>query len=299
MADVVIKPKKRRGQDFGGIKKAPKERGPLLKQLLIGSGLLCLTVLIVTAVWYVTRIPSLQIAGVTVIGGETVPGHLLKDRADAILAETYFHLVPKRFVCTYPDEEIVAALQTIDRVKEVRLELAEDNELIVAFTEYVPAALWCDAIETTRCLFLDRAGYAFSDAPPLIGETLVRYIDEQNPPARGATPFSSEFVATVSDFIQRLKSDAGLFVVGVTVGEESDVTLLLAGGGELLVSLAEPVQKTISNLLSILQSEEFAHLEPGNFKYIDLRFGNKVFVNEEVAPTLREGATSTATTTSE
>jgi hypothetical protein len=34
------------------------------------------------------------------------------------------------------------------------------------------------------------------------------------------------------------------------------------------------------NLKTILASEEFAHIAPGEFQYIDLRFGDKVFVRE-------------------
>ena len=53
------------------------------------------------------------------------------------------------------------------------------------------------------------------------------------------------------------------------------------------MSLNESGEDTLSNLDTILLSEDFTDITPGSFRYIDLRFGNKVFVNrtEEVVTT--------------
>jgi hypothetical protein len=40
-------------------------------------------------------------------------------------------------------------------------------------------------------------------------------------------------------------------------------------------------------------SEEYRHLKPGNFQYVDVRFDTKVFVNEHIAPLVSTTATST------
>ena len=42
--------------------------------------------------------------------------------------------------------------------------------------------------------------------------------------------------------------------------------------------------------IELLLPQNFRHLQPDNFQYIDLRFGNKVFVNEELE---RDVGTST------
>jgi hypothetical protein len=67
----------------------------------------------------------------------------------------------------------------------------------------------------------------------------------------------------------------------------------IAGGGIIKVTTRMTTAETLSNLKTILDSKEFSHLEPGNFKYIDLRYGNKVFVNEEMD---EEISTSTLST---
>jgi hypothetical protein len=59
-----------------------------------------------------------------------------------------------------------------------------------------------------------------------------------------------------------------------------DAFLHIVDGGELKVTLTQEPQVTVNNLNVVLTSEEFKGVQPGNFQYIDLRFGNKVFVNE-------------------
>jgi len=66
----------------------------------------------------------------------------------------------------------------------------------------------------------------------------------------------------------------------------------------LKVSQLMPVADSFKNLQSILSSEEFIHLQNGAFQYIDLRFGDKIFLNEEeevveMPEVLEETATST------
>ena len=65
------------------------------------------------------------------------------------------------------------------------------------------------------------------------------------------------------------------------IGPE-EVTFEVAGGGQIKVTLTQPIEDSLGNLEVLLSSPDFDHLAPGNFQYIDLRFGDKVFVNEEV-----------------
>ena len=53
-------------------------------------------------------------------------------------------------------------------------------------------------------------------------------------------------------------------------------------------------EETVANLRSILASDEFNDLQPGSFQYIDLRFGNKVFVNKEDPSLIAASTTATS-----
>ncbi len=94
--------------------------------------------------------------------------------------------------------------------------------------------------------------------------------------------FGSELVRETSSFADMLEDEFGFFVTHIELDGDFDVNFRLSGDSVIKVSQRRPLSESLTNLASILSSTNFSHLEPGNFQYIDLRFGDKVFVNEEV-----------------
>ncbi len=295
MSAEPVKPK-RQPRQFGGVRNsATKTPHPLWQQVLIGLGLVCLVGVIVTAVWYGTRIQSLQISDVQVIGAKTVPEADVLERVAVILNDSYFKLIPRRFTYLYPEQQITEVVGRIERIKQVQVEKIDRQTLAVVFEEHEPFALWCETVDTADCMFVDRNGYGFTAAPNLAGNAFVRFVGAEAP-KRESIVWIAPRLAELTDFIDTVEANQDIYVTHVVEGEEADITLLLARGGELKIDTATPFSDTYENLVTILTSEQFIHLEPGNFKYIDLRFGNKVFVNEEWES---EVASSTATTTAD
>lgn len=264
----------------------------LIKQLLYGLLTFVVVGGLIYGVWYVTRLPSLTIAKVEVVGGQTIEPTTLENITHVVLDGHYFKLIPRRFAYLYPEEEIVTALKELDRIKNIEVERTDQQTLTVIFEEYVPYALWCDLKATEDCLFIDQTGFAYTKAPELRGGALVRYESIGRSPKEGEAGFTKEEIEYTRWFVEMLEEVMGLYAVSVALDTESDAYFYLSGGGLLITSMREDRQETFENLLTILESEEFDHLEPGNFQYVDLRFGNKIFVNEEL-PT--EHSTSTAT----
>jgi hypothetical protein len=266
----------------------------LQKQFIVGMLIACILGVLMGAIWYVSHRPSLQISEVMVIGGETIPHEEIKGTVERELVGTYFHLVPKRFLFLYPHTRIVESISNISRVKHVQVK-RDGAALQVIFDEYVPYALWCKQVDAKDCLFIDAAGYAFAPAPELQGSAFARYVDEGIEPQQGATAFSREFIDSSEQFIAELEDTLSLYVTHVVRHSTYDVDYAIAGGGLIKVSQSIPIQDSFENLQSILLSDAFKHLEPGAFQYIDLRFGEKIFVNEVSAGE----ATTTASTSNQ
>lgn len=264
----------------------------LVRQFFIGFGLFLFVGLILTAVWYVTRLPALTLSHVEAVGGATIKPAVVEEAARTALAGTYLKLIPKSFRYLYPEDDVRAAVHTVERIKDVSLD-RHGTTLTISYDEYVPDALWCADGEKAECFFLDETGYAFGRAPTLSGGSLLRYLALQATPTVGERPMDEADYHMTKKFAALL-SETGWYVETVEVDAVRDVFYGLVGGGELKATLKQPVERTVSFLNTIRQSEQFRHVRPDNFSYIDLRFGTKVFVNETRDSEL---GTTTATTT--
>lgn len=262
----------------------------IIKQLVLGVLIFGFLGMVGTGVWYGTRIDRLTIDKVVVQGGATIPHEEIKLIVEQKLEGEYFGFVPRRFAFLYPRSEMVSLLEQFDRIKEFSIERSSGDALVVNFTEYKPDNLWCGREDTSNCYFLDETGYAFGKAPNLSGGSFLRFYTDNDSLDRGVQAIiSSDYSMAV--ILTELLRDQGWSVSALEIDAAQDAFLYLTDGGELKTSLLQPPLDTVENLLTIVGSQEFGHIEPGNFEYIDLRFGNKVFVkeeSEEVASTTEE-----------
>jgi len=262
-------------------KKKTKEQSMLQKQVFVGIVIVIVLSLLGTAVWYGTRIESLQITQVEVVGGYTIPHTVVEDTVRERLAGAYFMFIPHTFRATYPKHSILENIYTIPRVKNVEIEVVDTQKVVVVFEEYQPHALWCENYQTEDCLFLDSVGFAFATAPELTGSAFIRYVDTNRAPEVKTQAFTTAFIKESQSFSELLADNLDLYVTHIEKVGDLDVLYTVSGGGVLKVSQSMPIEKSFKNLQSILGSEDFIHLQNGAFQYIDLRFGDKIFLNEE------------------
>lgn len=243
-------------------------------RLLITAGLLIL-------VWYVTRLPMFTITEVAVSGGETISHDEVRAFVLQELQGTYLLVIPKHFSYLYPHDRIYEVLSKNTSMHDIEIQRTSRAKLDISFKEYIPYALWCSyTSSTTPCLFMTESGYAFSEAPVLQGGVLVRYIQEGMDEMKIGQVLTKEQLGPIEQLIGRIEHELEFRIASVLFKTNGDIELRIHGGGMVLVSGKEDVEKTFDNLQTVLKSQEFKHLKPGNFQYVDVRFHNKVFVNE-------------------
>lgn len=263
-------------------------RTSTVRQVVYGLLSILIVVVVFVLIWYGTRFPQVTITEITIVGGETISHEAIRVLVEEKLSGSYSMLIPHRFVYLYPHDAIVAAIEEIPRISTVYIEKRTNTHLEVVFDEHVPHALWClDEHDASQCYFLDSTGYAFAPAPPLSGGAFVRHIVEGSGSLGESQILSENTISIVDRFSEMLYTYAGFRVSQVTYTIDDDVIYRINGSSTLLTTMGMEVEETFENLRSILDSEKFSHLKPGNFNYIDLRFGNRVFVNEEF-PTEKE-----------
>lgn len=263
------------------------------RQLFFGILRLIGVVVFFIGVYHVTRLSSVTIIEVTIQGGETISHDEVRARINDELQGTYFLIVPKRFIFLYPHDRMIAVLEKIPRLYNVEIKRTSSMSLGVTFEEYIPHALWCVAEkDDVPCYFITTDGYAFAPAPNLVGGTLVRHSIEGIEGITEGVVINADTLKTLDTFIKRTEQELGLRITSLTHKQNKDIEFMVNGGGMIFATLNSSLETTFENLTSILESDEFKHIKPGNFQYIDLRFDNKIFVNEE----LEKVAVSTTTT---
>lgn len=236
---------------------------------------------IVTGLWYVTRLDSLTISTISVEGGETIPHEEIQGIVDGKLSGSYALIIPHRFTFLFPKESILAAVAAVPRVHDVAVERSSRTGVHVTFTEYVPHALWCQSLEESGgCYFLTADGYAFAPAPELIGGSLIRYVLEHKGSPEKGWAIDSALLQRLDTLFALLDEAIGFRVLSVVHTTDGDFKLHISGGGMLFVAGTFDAERVVHRLQAVLASKEYKHLRPDNFNYIDLRFGQKVFVNE-------------------
>jgi hypothetical protein len=262
------------------------------RQLLIGGGLLSLTVALVGGVAYLTRLPQWLLTTVDVVGVTTLNSAELAARAGAVLDESYAGIIPHRFVPLYPEAAVVEALHAEPHVRSVTLSLPNRQTLEIAVEEYTPDALWCTERQPEApCYFVDETGFAYAPAPPLLGGVFVRYVTPATQPGRGPIPFRE--TQQRSEVVQSLLGAAtGFRTTTVVITPVGDEEYWFGDDRHIKISADTDPEQVTSDLVAIMNDEEFSYLQTGDFSYVDLRFGEKVYVQNRLAV-----ATGTATST--
>lgn len=264
----------------GSLPKLDANTRVMLKQIGWGVVAIASVSLILTAIWYGTRLPSLSVSNIEVFGGQTIDHARVTELSLQQLQGEYVGFIPRRFAWMYPEEDIVHSLSQLDRIHSIDINRTNGTTLYVAFEEYLPESLWCKTLLALECVFMDESGYAYAVAPNLAGGSLTRFIHTSKPPKIGSQLTLEEDFVLLQQLTDLL-AENGWFISHVEVDKVRDAFLHIVDGGEFKVTLAQAPEVTVNNLQVVLTSEEFQDIQPGNFQYIDLRFGNKVFINEE------------------
>lgn len=251
----------------------------VVRQVIIGSLITAFLGLLISSVWFLTRIDALTITEVAVTGGETISHEEVEKIVRTNIEGTYLKIIPRSFSFMYPHKKIMEAVNEVERIKNLTIIRSGGTKLVVEFDEYIPNALWCKESASEGCFFLDENGYSFAAAPSLSGGSFLRFVAIGKDPTQATQPFLEEEYKKIQE-LKTLFAQSNWYISKAEIDVAGDAFLTLVEGGEFKVSLKQSAKETVDNLLTVLGSEKFIHIKPGNFEYVDLRFGSKVFVNE-------------------
>lgn len=233
--------------------------------------------------------PAISISHVDVRGAALVPRSALEDMFSREAASAYLGLFSKNNAVLLPrkkiEENIAREYKTIEKVD---VSFDSFHRAVLSVTERKPAFLVCDPPNTSTCLYADKTGYIFSEAPAFSGQVFLTWSGfagsgRVGQPNTASTIGSyimpeADFVA-LNIFIEHI-SKIGLKVVSITRISEHEFELHLAGGGVVIVDRRLGYDQTLKNLESVVTAEQTKTRGTflNNVERIDVRFAGKAFV---------------------
>ncbi len=243
---------------------------------------------------YISRLPTLNIDNIIVVGNKVVETEMIKEVAEKELAGKYFFVFPKTNIFLYSKNNIEKELHNkFNRLKNITFAIKNRKILEVSVTERVALYTWCGVVPPTKidtvpenntdisnCYFLDNEGYIFEEAPYFSGQVYFKFY--------GKGEFGSNFLPDIFQKLTLLKKtleDIGLKAVAIYKEENGDVRMFFSNkntsvGPEIIFKADSDFQKVAENLEAALTTEPLQSNLKNKYSsllYIDLRFGNKVY----------------------
>ncbi|MES3032215.1 MAG: hypothetical protein V4699_03165 [Patescibacteria group bacterium] len=243
---------------------------------------------------FLSRVPSVNIHVVEIIGNKVLDGEVLKAVVEKEIAGNYLWFFPKTNILIYPKNKIARELQDeFPRIKNIDFSINDKQSLEVSLTERVALYTWCgvtppdiNGTNEPQCSFLDDSGYIFDEAPYFSGEVYFKFYGSLN--SGGDSPLKTYFYPvnfTKFTLFKKILESMGLVPVSLYADDAGDAHIFLARktmltGPEIMFKTDADLETVAENLQAALSTEPLL----SNFKnkyssllYIDLRFGNKVY----------------------
>ena len=274
-----------------------RERGSTLLGRL--AAFFALSLLLFVAIGGVSHHPRWQITTIQVFGATIVSPDDIRTFVTQSISGDYYFAYARDNSLIFPKQEIEKALLVkFPRVQTSVASKVDSHTISIVVTERKPYALWCgegfnaESYELVNCWFTDNTGYIF-DQSPIFSEGT--YLEVYGPLESGTTDnpiagkVSSARYVNADHLAQALRADVAdtLRIILLPDGELEIVVRANASYpmlNKVTLKLKDEMVPTVivKNLHAALK-EEFPDGTPKTkkLKYIDLRFGNKIFFGFE------------------
>lgn len=251
-----------------------KRRGARLIAAGIGLGVLLIILAILTALlWHPNvRIQDIAVAGTTEVSPSSLARALQND-----MEERRWLVIPQDSIFFFDKQKLEdGVMQSFPRISSIELSRAGATTLDARVEERDPALLWCGEtnINTSACWLGDTNGLLFEQATttapfPRIYGPLQEAADPE-----GSSVLRRGSASSVIALIETLE-EAGIAVAYTTLRAPDEVDVFLAQDIRVTYLLGREA-RVAEVLPSLLDEVSTPEQEP--VEYIDLRFGNRVFV---------------------
>ncbi len=246
---------------------------------------------------YISRISIFNISSIEVASNKIADTESIKKIIEKDISGYYLWFFPKTNVFLYPKDKIKEDLSLqFKKIKDVDLSVRR-KVLEVSFTERAASYTWCgkvysEAVDNKKCYLMDEGGFIFDEAADFSGGVYFKFYgstDKSNPLG---SYFLEENFEKLLIFKKTLEG-IGLVPFSLYLLESGDVKIFLSKVKGKMVAPVNPyvifrpdadLELLAGNLETALNTQpllsDFKN-KYSSLKYIDLRYGNKVYYKFE------------------
>jgi hypothetical protein len=258
-----------------------KLRARRRKRLLWALALVVSAVLILFfALAWLSHLDALEIRDVAVDGNSRVSADELKAVAEELLSGNYLGLFSRTNILLYPKDAIVETVSALPAIESVNVFRSGMNGLSVSVKERQEAALWCEGAfgDRARCSAVDGNGLIFARSTGTISDEIVYRGTVATLDEKSRDVYVSPDFKKIHFFMNQL---AGLSIEPreAEIGQAGYMTVLLGGGGTLLINTADDLSAVLSNIALVISDRSVAPDLSAflrDLDYIKLDSGDKV-----------------------
>jgi len=253
-----------------------------MRRRMIVAGLACvLLVAIVGGLAALSWVPAMRVKDISVSGVRAADAEMLQQAIRQELRGGYGYIFARSNIFIYPQERIEKRLEAFSTIKKALVQADTFTAIAVEVTERQPTALWCENGEAPQCYFLDETGLAYAPAAHYSGDAYQKYygpliVRQGSESARGQFLYPEQF-RTLPPLVESLQHITGLSVRAVVVDEEGEASVVFANEFVIQFALEDELGGIVERLSLVLGAEPFSKRSLDEFKYLDLRFGDKVY----------------------
>jgi len=238
--------------------------------------LLSLCVALFFAVLYFFNADYISIKSIEVLSADSNIDSV-KSIVEEELKRQKFGMFPQNNFIFLSGDNLTAAVQKVfPEVLQIDAKFNGINDLIVEVKHKSTFAIWCDEDEKL-CFDIDETGIAFKDFEGNGSSTPLVLVSNDKPVLSQKITSDQRFLK-IGMFITAFQK-GGIDLVKLEDGG-SNLYAELKDGTEIRMNFSDDPDDVISRLSVILANERKMEVKTP-LKYIDLRFGNKVYLKRE------------------
>jgi cell division septal protein FtsQ len=238
---------------------------------LVSLGALVLLLAVVVGLSY---LPFLQVRDVVVSGTTTLATSTIAGYIEGQIAGHYLLVVPKRNIFIYPKHSIAdGLLKKFPELRAADVHAGNFHTIAADVVEREPKALWC---ESQQCYLMDQGGVVYASAEGTDGfVSYLGYAEGESLPRQYLTPEKFESLFALVDAVSQKLPDTPVETVAIDAQQDAEATL--SNGFVVKFALGDAGGDVFERFTLALASGPFAEHSLGDFEYLDLRFGDKLY----------------------